>query len=121
NVDGGIVQGNIGAAVAAYGAADGEFAARRDGNSPLGQHGPDRMAGGWGEQPGEARFVRSLTDGIRLEVIAEDQPHGIEQDGFSRPGIAGQDGQSRMQVEIEMIDNDELVDNKFFEHESGGY
>ena len=55
----------------------------------------------------------------QLEAIAEQQVERIEQDRLSRAGLAGQDREAGVELEVERFDDDEIADGQQAKHAIG--
>ena len=60
------------------------------------------------------------TDEGRVGFAADEHDHGIEDDGFARAGLTGEDDQARAKAQVEFVDDRKVLDVKFGKHGLSG-
>ncbi len=74
----------------------------------------------WRENGRRARLGRVAPDQGRLATRAEGQAQRVEDDGFARPGLAGEDGQARAEGQVEAVHEHHIADGESDQHGLGG-
>ncbi len=69
-----------------------------------------------GERPLDEGRLRLGADDGRVGAAADEHDHRVEDDGFARAGLAGQDGESRAEFQVEAVNDGEVLDAEFGEH-----
>ena len=68
------------------------------------------------EHRGDLPLFHAVTDEARVAAAAERQRESIEQDGFSRAGLAGQHRETTGEFDIEPFDQDDVTDRQTRQH-----
>ncbi len=68
------------------------------------------------ERGGQLRPLGARTNLANLETVAEQQPERVEQDRLACAGLAGQHGESGIELDIERVDEHEVADRQQAQH-----
>ncbi|MGY3075360.1 hypothetical protein ACVWZZ_001731 [Bradyrhizobium sp. LM6.10] len=68
------------------------------------------------EHGSDLPLLRAVAHEAGVAAAAERQRKGIEQDGFARTGLAGQNREARCEFDIEPFDQDDVTDRQTREH-----
>ena len=68
------------------------------------------------EHRGDLALFGAVTDQAGIAAAAERQRERIEQDGFARAGLAGQNGKAPGKFDIEPFDQDDVADRQTRQH-----
>ena len=68
------------------------------------------------EHRGDLALFGAMADQARITAAAERQREGIEQDGFARAGLAGQNRKPTGELDIEPFDQDDVTDRQTRQH-----
>src|SRR5687768_122975 len=74
------------------------------------------MAGAWLEDRGDLRLLRAGAHQLIVAAGAERQRQRVEQDGFSRAGLARQHRQPGIEFHAETIDQDDIAYGETRQH-----
>ena len=64
----------------------------------------------------EVRARAALADDTGVASLAEDQRERVDQDRLAGAGLAGEDGEAGVELELERVDDDEVADGKRVQH-----
>ena len=95
---------------------------RRISSSPISMSCPSServrgVAGGQFEYRGHLALRLAVAHERAVAARAERQRQRIEKNGFSRPGLAGEDRQPRREFEIQLIDQHHIANGEAREHQ----
>ena len=101
--------------------AVGELHAAQDqrlvgGDVAVGEKLPRRMLRRQFEHRRDLPLLHALADQRRVAARAKRQREGVEQDRLAGPGLAGQHGEPRREVEVEPVDQNDVSNRKPGEH-----
>ncbi|MEY9230287.1 hypothetical protein ABIF78_002610 [Bradyrhizobium japonicum] len=82
----------------------------------LGQNPHRRVIFGDIEDGGDLPLLRAMAHEAGVAAAAERQRKGIEQDGFARTGLTGQNRKSGGEFDIEPLDQDDVTDRQTRQH-----
>ena len=68
------------------------------------------------EHGSDLPLLRAVAHEAGIAAAAERQRKGIEQDGFARTGLAGQNREARCEFDIEPFDQDDVTDRQTRQH-----
>jgi hypothetical protein len=68
------------------------------------------------EHGGDLPLLRAVAHEAGIAPATERQCKGIEQDGFARTGLAGQNREARGEFDIEPFDQDDVTDRQTRQH-----
>ncbi len=68
------------------------------------------------EHRGELGAVGAGAQLALLEAVAEQQRERVEQDRLAGAGLAGEDGEAAVELEVERLDDDEVADRDQPQH-----
>ena len=109
-----VVDEGAGAAVGKLHAAKNHFAGIVE--AVFGKDLCGRMALGDVESGRHLALLRAMAHQARIAAAAERQRESIEQDGFSRAGLAGQHREATGEFDIEPFDQDDVTDRQTRQH-----
>ena len=68
------------------------------------------------EDPFHPRHLSPGAHQRRIRPAAQQQVHGIDNDGLARARLAGEDHKARRKLQFEMINDGKIGDDKFGDH-----
>src|SRR6185437_430096 len=71
------------------------------------------------ERRGDLRPLGAVTDHFRAGAAAGEKLQGIDENRLPRPGLAGEHGEPRAQLELERLDDREIANLQTDEHGAG--
>ena len=74
------------------------------------------MALGHIEGRGDLALLGAMANQARIAAASERQRESIEQDGFARAGLAGQNREATGKLDIEPFDQDDVTDRQTRQH-----
>ena len=110
-----IVDEGAGAAVGELHAAQDHFAGVF--KAVVGQDRRSRMALRHIEHGRDLALLGAMTHQARIAPAAERERKGVEQNGFARAGLAGQNRKTTGKLDIEPFDQDDVTDRQTRQHE----
>ena len=69
------------------------------------------------EGGGELGALRARLQLALLEAVADEERERVEQDRLAGAGLAGEDGEAAVELEIERFDDDEIPDRQKPKHQ----
>src|SRR6185295_8026820 len=72
------------------------------------------------EQGFHRRLILAVANDVSSAALARDQPERIENDRLARAGFAGEDVETRLEFQNNLIDNGKILDAKFAQHDAFG-